>query len=293
MYYRPFTEKTGIEVVGVQASAEPVAQIRSMVDTKSYTWDMAKISQPRSCCSPRKASVPREAGARERSRSEDHSGALHVALRCGDQHLQHGARLSHRRVQGPKAPSSWGDFWNVKDFPGRRSLRKHPFDTLEESAMASGVPTSQLYPLNVDKAFANLDAIKPKVDVVVDLRAQVEQMLKTGEVDMIATWVSRPQSAIADGAPGRSWEPEPLGRGQLVDPGGHAERGRLPRVHQVRLRSEAHGRSWSSSSRRSHAPDAFKVHQGRHREELPDTPGQHQERRCRSTRSTGSTTRRR
>jgi len=46
VYYRPFTEKTGIEVVGVQANAEPVAQIKSMVDTKSYTWDMAKISQP-------------------------------------------------------------------------------------------------------------------------------------------------------------------------------------------------------------------------------------------------------
>ena len=45
-FYKPFTQKTGIEVVGVQANAEPVAQIKSMVDTKNYTWDMAKISQP-------------------------------------------------------------------------------------------------------------------------------------------------------------------------------------------------------------------------------------------------------
>ena len=46
VYYRPFTEATGIEVVGVQANAEPVAQIKTMVDTKNYTWDMAKISWP-------------------------------------------------------------------------------------------------------------------------------------------------------------------------------------------------------------------------------------------------------
>ena len=46
VYYKPFTQKTGIEVVAVQATAEPVAQIRSMVETKNYTWDMAKISQP-------------------------------------------------------------------------------------------------------------------------------------------------------------------------------------------------------------------------------------------------------
>ena len=46
VFYKPFQEATGIEVVGVQANAEPTAQIRSMVDAGSYTWDMAKISQP-------------------------------------------------------------------------------------------------------------------------------------------------------------------------------------------------------------------------------------------------------
>ena len=50
MFYRPFTQATGIEVVGVQANAEPVAQIKSMVDTKAYTWDMAKISWPAILC---------------------------------------------------------------------------------------------------------------------------------------------------------------------------------------------------------------------------------------------------
>ncbi len=46
VYYKPFFEKTGIEVVGVQANAEPTAQIKSMVEAGSYAWDMAKISQP-------------------------------------------------------------------------------------------------------------------------------------------------------------------------------------------------------------------------------------------------------
>src|SRR6185437_928982 len=45
VYYRPFTKATGIEVIGVQANAEPTAQIKSMVEAGSYTWDMAKISQ--------------------------------------------------------------------------------------------------------------------------------------------------------------------------------------------------------------------------------------------------------
>jgi putative spermidine/putrescine transport system substrate-binding protein len=46
VYYKPFFEQTGIEVVGVQANAEPTAQIKSMVESGTYSWDMAKISQP-------------------------------------------------------------------------------------------------------------------------------------------------------------------------------------------------------------------------------------------------------
>ena len=202
VYYRPFTEKTGIEVVGVQANAEPVAQIKSMVDTKSYTWDMAKISQPAILLLTTQGKVYLEKHGLENDAIVKTIPA-HYMSAYGVPTNIYSTVLAYRTdaFKGRKAPSSWADFWNVKDFPGRRSLRKHPFDTLEESAMASGVPVSQLYPLNVDKAFANLDAIKPKVDVWWNSGAQVEQMLKAGEVDMIATWVSRPQSAMADGAP--------------------------------------------------------------------------------------------
>jgi putative spermidine/putrescine transport system substrate-binding protein len=202
VYYRPFTEKTGIEVVGVQANAEPVAQIKSMVDTKSYTWDMAKISQPAILLLTTQGKVYLEKHGLEneavvKSIPPQYMSPYGVATNI------YSTVLAYRTdaFKGRKAPNSWADFWNVKDFPGRRAVRKHPFDTLEEASMAAGVPTSQLYPLNLDKAFARLDELKPKVDVWWTSGAQCEQMLKSGEVDMIATWVSRPQSAMADGAP--------------------------------------------------------------------------------------------
>jgi putative spermidine/putrescine transport system substrate-binding protein len=37
------------------------------------------------------------------------------------------------------APKTWADFWDVKKFPGRRSLRNHPLATLEAALMADGV----------------------------------------------------------------------------------------------------------------------------------------------------------
>ena len=202
VYYRPFTEKTGIEVVGVQANAEPVTQIKSMVDTKSYTWDMAKISQPAILLLTTQGKVYLEKHGLEGD-AVVKSIPAHYMSPYGVATNIYSTVLAYRTdaFKGRKAPNSWADLWNVKDFPGRRSVRKHPFDTLEEAAMASGTPTSQLYPLNLDKSFAALDALKPKVDVWWTSGAQCEQMLKSGEVDMIATWVSRPQSAQADGAP--------------------------------------------------------------------------------------------
>lgn len=202
VYYRPFTEKTGIEVVGVQANAEPVAQIKSMVDTKTYTWDMAKISQPAILLLTTQGKVYLEKHGLENDPVVKTIPAQYMSPYGVGTNI-YSTVLAYRTdaFKGRKAPNSWADFWNVKDFPGRRAVRKHPFDTLEEAAMAAGVPTSQLYPLNLDKAFAALDQLKPKVDVWWNSGAQCEQMLKSGEVDMIATWVSRPQSAMADGAP--------------------------------------------------------------------------------------------
>jgi len=201
VYYKPFTQKTGIEVVGVQATAEPVAQIRSMVETKNYTWDMAKISQPAILLLTEGGKVLLEKHGLENDPFVKTIPAQYMSP-YGVGTNVYSTVLAYREeaFKGRAAPKSWADFWNVKDFPGRRGIRKHPFDTLEQAAMASGVPAAQLYPLDLDRAFKALDAIKPKIDVWWNSGAQVEQMLKSGEVDMIATWVSRPQSANADGA---------------------------------------------------------------------------------------------
>jgi putative spermidine/putrescine transport system substrate-binding protein len=202
IYYRPFTEKTGIEVVPVQANAEPTAQIKSMVEAGSYTWDMAKISQP--------AILLLTSGGKEYL--ERHGlESDPVVSKIPAQYMSpfgvgtnvYTTVLAYRTdtFKGRKAPASWQDFWNTKDFPGRRALRKYPFDTIEEALMADGVPTNAVYPCNFDRAFASLSKVSKQVDVWWTTGAQVEQMLGSGEIDLVATWVSRAQSAIANGAP--------------------------------------------------------------------------------------------
>jgi len=202
VFYRPFTEATGIEVVGVQANAEPVAQIKTMVDTKNYTWDMAKISWPAILLLTTGSKQYLEKHGLEsepviKSLPAEYASPYGVATNV------YTTVLAYRTdaFKGRKAPQSWADFWNVTDFPGRRSVRKHPFDTIEEALMGAGAPTAQVYPCDLDKAFASLDKIKSSVAVWWTSGAQVEQMLTSGEIDLRPTWVSRAQSAQAAGAP--------------------------------------------------------------------------------------------
>lgn len=202
VYYAPFTKATGIEVVGVQANAEPTAQIKSMVDTKNYTWDMAKISWPAIALLTTGDKIYLEKHGLESDpvvskMPKEYVGPYGVGTNIYTTVLAYRADA----FKGRKAPKSWADFWNVKEFPGRRAVRKHPFDTIEQALMADGVPASSVYPCHLDKAFASLDRIKPHTSVWWTSGAQVEQMLTSGEVDLLPTWVSRAQAAQAAGAP--------------------------------------------------------------------------------------------
>lgn len=113
------------------------------------------------------------------------------------------AILAYREdaFKGKAAPKGWKDFWNVKDFPGRRSLRKHPFDTIEEALLADGVAPKNVYPCDIPRAFKSLDKVKKDIAVWWTGGAQTSQLLKTGEVDMCPTWNGRAQAAIDEGAP--------------------------------------------------------------------------------------------
>ncbi|UOO93188.1 ABC transporter substrate-binding protein [Vitreoscilla stercoraria] len=92
-------------------------------------------------------------------------------------------------------PKSWADFWDLKQFPGKRSLRKTPEYALEAALLADGVQTDQVYPLleteeGINRAFKKLDEIKSQV-LWWDSGAQPLQFLASGEVSMAAAFNGR------------------------------------------------------------------------------------------------------
>lgn len=95
---------------------------------------------------------------------------------------------------GGKKPTGWAAFWDTKNFPGQRSVRRTPIYNLEMALIADGVPMDKLYPLDVDRAFKKLEQLKPSVLVWWNSGAQSAQVLKDGEVDMVSAWNGRIQA---------------------------------------------------------------------------------------------------
>ena len=103
-----------------------------------------------------------------------------------------------------KGPQSWKDFWNVKDFPGARSLFGRFYYNYEAALMAAGVPRDQIYPATEDKvklAFEKLREIKPHVKVWWTAGAQPVQLLSSGEVTMASAWSGRVLDVMKEKAP--------------------------------------------------------------------------------------------
>lgn len=101
---------------------------------------------------------------------------------------------------GVNGPQTWVDFWDVKKFPGTRSLSRGASETMEIALMADGVPLDQLYPIDVERAIKSLEKIKPNVVAWWTSGAQSAQLLKDGEADMVAIWNGRASAVIKDGA---------------------------------------------------------------------------------------------
>ncbi|KJK02627.1 polyamine ABC transporter substrate-binding protein [Pseudomonas sp. 21] len=99
---------------------------------------------------------------------------------------------------GDKAPKTWADFWDVKTFPGKRTLYKWMNGMLEAALLADGVAPDKLYPLDVPRAMKKIEELKPHVLAFWGSGAETQQLLIEGEVSMGAIWNTRAQVITED-----------------------------------------------------------------------------------------------
>jgi putative spermidine/putrescine transport system substrate-binding protein len=102
---------------------------------------------------------------------------------------------------GQNGPQTWAEFWDAKKFPGKRSMFNYASTSLETALLADGTTPDKLYPIDIKRAMASIEKIKPYVSVWWSSGAQSAQLLKDGEVDMIAIWNGRVAAIMKEGAP--------------------------------------------------------------------------------------------
>ncbi|MBY4675628.1 polyamine ABC transporter substrate-binding protein [Marinobacterium arenosum] len=199
-YHKPFTAKTGIEILSEDFSGG-LAEIKAQVEAGKVTWDLVSLDKPdivRGCAEgllePFNPSLLLAGEDGTPAKQDFVRGALHE---CAISSIVVSNILAFDESRFPQgaAPSKLTDLFDLSKFPGRRALQKQPQGNLEWALMADGVAPEQVYPLletreGRDRAFRKLDSIKDNV-IWWTTGAQPPQMLADGEVVMSSAFNGR------------------------------------------------------------------------------------------------------
>lgn len=194
--YTPFTQETGIEIL--TTPAPDISKIRAQVRTGDVEIDVTDLLDGWVPAAARLGLVERiDDGIVNREGSipeTQHDYAVAASIYSG------GIAFPTDRL-GDKVPRDWKDFWDVKALPGRRGLRNRVGDILEIALMADGVPASEVYPCDVERAFKSLDRIKPHVVQWIGATEQTVSLIQRNELDFTYTYTIRVKTMQEAGVP--------------------------------------------------------------------------------------------
>ena len=198
-YFKPFTAATGIQIRVITPVS--YARVKAQVQTGSYQFDMTSVN------SMLWLRASREGLAEPIDWSVVRRDALPAGAVVADGHgiacnIQ-GTNLCYRSDRFPRGgPRSWADFWDVERFPGSRSLCVSDAPrSMIFALLADGVPRDQLYPLDIERAFRKLEAIKRHIKVWWREGNQSQQLIRDGEVEMMSIWNARATELKQQGVP--------------------------------------------------------------------------------------------
>lgn len=201
--YDPFEKETGIKVVTVQ-EARSGPKIKAQGATGKAGWDLTFIFDQETkllgdCClldidySKLSESAQKTLATMPDNLKRKKGVALQVI----------GVAMAYNTEKYADAkPNNWADFWDVKEFPGKRCMPGWSRFVFEAALMADGVPKDKLYPVDMDRALKKIAEIKPNVSKWWTTAAQAPQLMLDGEADMCMAYAGRINNlVVVEGAP--------------------------------------------------------------------------------------------
>ncbi|TPM49201.1 ABC transporter substrate-binding protein [Mesorhizobium sp. B2-3-2] len=196
VFIESFTKETGIEIISNPGA--DLAKLKAQVQTGNIEWDLVNLIGPQASAAGNDGlleeidyAVVHKNGPLERGQSKFFNTYYFS---------RGGIGFNPEKFPAGRHPTGWAEFWDIERFPGRRGLRSRPEDNLEMALIADGVAPRDVYPIDVDRAFASLDKIKQSVAHWIAETPQTVSLLQNNEVDFVFTYSSRIEAAQKQGS---------------------------------------------------------------------------------------------
>ncbi|MCW2309381.1 ABC transporter substrate-binding protein [Rhodobium gokarnense] len=199
--YDPFTAATGIEVISVPAT---FAKLMAMYRAGHLELDVIDISDGALVKLEREGAIEKiDYDSWTFTDPSDITPDLVRPHMVGNFLFATVMGYSTEAFSAGNHPGSWAEFWDVEKYPGDRMLADIASGqpNLEFALLADGVAKEDLYPLDLDRAFASMTRIRPAIKKFWDSGALSAQMMADQEVVLGSIWNGRLQSAAKGGAP--------------------------------------------------------------------------------------------
>lgn len=211
----PFTAETGTQVL--QDGPTDYGKIKAMVEAGAVSWDVVDVEGDYAVQAGKAGLLePLDFTIIDKSRLDprfvtDHSvGSFYYSFVIGC-----------NKDAVAECPKTWADLFDTAKFPGKRTFYKWSAPGVIEAALlADGVAPADLYPLDLDRAFKKLDAIKGDI-IWWSSGAQSQQMLASAETPYGSFWNGRLTALAESGITVEtSWDQNITAADSLVVPKG-------------------------------------------------------------------------
>ncbi|MFJ6653297.1 extracellular solute-binding protein [Microbacterium sp. NPDC091313] len=190
-----YTEETGTAFENTSPS--DMAQIRAMVDAGATSWDVVDTNAyfPNQFCGKYFEKI--DLSGIDTSQFEEGS-----VSDCAVPAERFALLLVYNTdTYGDNPPTSLADFLDTAKFPGQRATTREVSTGLLESILiADGVAPADLYPLDLDRAFAALDTIRSQTTFA-ENNGALQQLVSDGQADMALVVSARALTIARDDVP--------------------------------------------------------------------------------------------
>jgi putative spermidine/putrescine transport system substrate-binding protein len=207
-YHDPYMKlHPDIQIINDDSSGSGAAKLRAQIEAGNVTWDLLD------CLAADAIALCDEGLIEEINPDKDLAAAPDgtpaskdfgdlIVSPCFIPEIVYSTTFGYRKDKFDTPPQTIADVFDLKKFPGKRSLEKKPVGNLEWALVADGVDPAKVYdvldtPEGIDRAFKKLDTIKDSV-IWWAKGAQPPQLLADGEVSIASAYNGRLFNAIAN-----------------------------------------------------------------------------------------------